>query len=251
MALGPLSRRQHPRCDLHSGSMSFPPPVLTRQRFTIASRSSKVRVVASAAGTPSVSGATLVHNPDGSVTVQPLPRGNAEIVLTCQPSSDISVGTASGRVELIGNLGQVSVVTASGRVDVDRAASLDVRTSSAAVHIGRCERDCRVATKSGSARVTAAGTVDISTFSGKIIVDSVGDAVVRTVSGSVSIVSKRGARSQIRTMSGSVEISLPIGAAPETTLRSTSGTIRCDVPAGSDGGLDVKTASGAIRIAIR
>ncbi len=231
--------------------MSFPPPVLTRQRFNIASRSAKVRVVASAAHEPSVTGGILINNPDGSLTVQPLPTGAAEIVLICPPMSDLSVGTASGRVELCGRLGDVSVVTASGRVEIEQAVSVDVRSSSAAVKVARCEGECRVATKSGAIMIAVAGKIEISTQSGKVVVSEVAKAVVQTVSSAVSICGSRGAITDVRTMSGRVDVSVPSGSTPAIDLASVSGKVSCETSAGSDGHIRVRTASGAIRITIR
>ncbi len=231
--------------------MSFPPPVLVRQRFSIASRSAKVRVVAAPDSEPRVTGATLTRNADGSYTVEPRRSGAGEIVLSCPPLSDLSVGTASGQVEICGSFGQLSVVTASGRVEIEQAASLDVRTSSAAVRVGRCDHECRVATKSGAITIAAAGSIDISTLSGKVVVNDVGNAVVRTVSSAVTLCSRQGAVTNVSTLSGRVDISVPTGSHPSTDLTSTTGKVTCETASGSDGQVAVRTSSGAIRISIR
>jgi DUF4097 and DUF4098 domain-containing protein YvlB len=161
------------------------------------------------------------------------------------------VGTASGHVELKGVFGQVNVVTASGRIDVEQAATLDVRSASAAVHVGRCEGGCRVATTSGGIHIAHAGSADISAVSGKVVIGDVSQASVRTVNGTVSLAGTRGGRAHVRTVSGSVKVMLPSDATPTTALRSVSGSICCDPATGTDGEVDVKTISGSIRICIQ
>jgi DUF4097 and DUF4098 domain-containing protein YvlB len=236
--------------------MSFPPPStapasITAPRFNIACRSAKVRVVATAGAQAHAEGATLRQQPDGSFSVVPSEFGSGDVVLVCPQNSDVTVGTSSGRIELTGDLGRVNVVTASGRIDVDHAASLDVRSSSAGIHVGRCDGDCRVATTSGGVHVQHAENVEISAVSGKVVIGDVNDAVVRTVNGSVSLGSPQGGRAHVRTVSGSVDITVPANSSPAGTLRSVSGKIRCEPVAGHDGELNVKTISGSIRVSIR
>ena len=229
----------------------FAPPSARPLRFTIASRSSAVRVVATQGVEPTAQGATLRRELDGSITVDSSRSSGSEIVLSCPAQSDLSVGTASGRVDISGVMGRVHVVTASGRIDIERAAAIDARTNSAGIHIEHCDGDCRVTTKSGAVHITHAGNVDISAVSGKVIVDEVTDSVVRTMSGVVSLGAGRGSKVQVRTMSGSVDIDLPTGASPDINLRSLSGKVDCECRDGDDGALDIQSTSGSIRVRVR
>lgn len=236
--------------------MSFPPPSfvtgsITAPRFNIASRSSKVRVVATAGAQPHAEGATLRLQADGSFNVEPSGFGTGDVLLVCPQNSDITIGTSSGRIELSGDLGRVNLVTASGRIDVDHAATLDVRSSSAGVHVGHCDGGCRVATTSGGVHIEHTANAEVSAVSGKVVIDEVTDAVVRTVNGSVSLGSHQGGRAHVRTVSGSVDITVPANANPSGHLRSVSGKIKCEPTAGTDGDINVKTVSGSIRVSIR
>ena len=229
------------------------PSQLAPARFIIASRSTKVRVVAISGAEPSVEGATLHQQQDGSLTVLPSRCAGHEVLLVCPENSDVAIGTASGRVELVGLFGNTRIVTSSGRVEVDRASSLDIRSTSASVTVGQCEGMCRIATTSGGVHIGSAGQAEVSAVSSKIIIDDTNAASVRTVSGSVTVGCSTGGHAHVRTVSGTVDISVPAAATPAISLRSISGKIRCDCEPtpGDDGELNVKTVSGSIRVSIR
>ena len=56
---------------------------------------------------------------------------------------------------------------------------------------------------------------------------------------------------KIRSISGTVEIAVPVGRTPAARLKSISGSIHNDCDEGTDGEIDVKTVSGTIRIECR
>ena len=67
---------------------------------------------------------------------------------------------------------------------------------------------------SSNVRVGEAGRALIATVSGVIDVDEVGDAEVKTVSGKVSLGARGGGKVAARSISGSVEVSVPDGSRP-------------------------------------
>ena len=72
----------------------------------------------------------------------------------------------------------------------------------------------------------------VATVSGNIDVDEVDDAEVKTVSGNISLGARGGGRLAARSISGSVEVSVPDGSRPATRLKAVSGQVRCDCEPG-------------------
>ena len=243
----------------HGRHRSVPPgprsyaPVLMPDRLdlTISSRSDAVRVVAGADRPLEVDGATAVTGPDGSIDIRATGRGRGRILVRCPAGSDVTVGTASVRVETTGPLGTVRVVTGSGRVEVEQAHQVEVRATSGRVTVGTCDTSCRIVTKTGRVQVGRSGTVDIAVVSGLVRVGSVGGATVQSVSGSVTVGGMGGAHISVRSMTGAVEVTLPPGPGPALSVRSSTGRIRCAVPDGDDGVLDLETSTGSIRVTAR
>ncbi len=216
----------------------------------ITSRSTAVSVVAEDGAALSVSGGRLHTLPDGSVTVDP-ERGSHTVEVRCPPLSGLSIGTASGRVELKGALGDVRVTTFSGNIEVEQAEHLEVRSKSGSVHVGWCRDECRVVAKSSTVRIDRAGRAHVASVSGRVEATDVQAADVRTVSGRVALVPAAGARVHVHSLSGTVEVTVPPGCRPTTRLHSLSGRISCDLPTGTDGVVDVRTGSGRINVTQR
>jgi len=222
-----------------------------RPDLTISSRSGAVRVVAGHDESLAVQGATAVVGSDGAVDIRATSPGRGRIVVRCPAGSDVTIGTGSGRVETTGPLGTVRIVTQSGRVEVEHAHRAEVRATSGRVTVGSCDTSCKVVTKSGRVHVGRSGTVDIAVVSGLVRVGSVGGATVQSVSGAIRVDGMDGAHIAVRSMTGSVEVTLPAGCGPVLSVRSATGRIRCAVPDGDDGVLDVETSSGSIRVSAR
>lgn len=218
-------------------------------RISVSSRSAAVRVTARDGASVGAVHATCRDEADGSIVVQAAPGPTRSIELTCPTGSHLTIGTASGRIELSGLLGSVRIVTGSGRVDIDQASGLDVRTSSGRVEVHRCEGDCRIVTKSGRVHVEHARGVEISTASGRIEADEVEHAAVTSVSGRVEVgLSTATPVARIRTVSGPVGVELAEAVAPDVALTSVTGRVRCECEEGTDGLVTVETTSGSIRV---
>ncbi len=125
---------------------------------------------------------------------------------------------------------------------------IDARTGSGSVTVGACAGQCRVVVTSGSVRVGKSGSASVAGVSGSIGVGEIDAADVKNVSGRIEVGASGEGRISIRSVSGTVEVSVPETCAPATHLKSISGRVRRECAEGTDGEIDVKTVSGTIRI---
>ncbi len=218
-----------------------PPPL------KITTRSGDVRVVVGEPGEFSVTGGTVERLADGTLHIRREKPAHA-IEVRCAPGTDVTVGTSSGKVELTGPLGAVRVATVSGRIRVDQGARIDVRTKSGKIDIGTCAGDCRIMTKSSAVHVRRAGRATVAAVSGVVLLEDVGGAEVKTVSGKVLVGASGDDRISVHTVSGKVDVRLPSATRPLARLRSLSGRVNCELVAGDDCEVAVVSVSGAIKV---
>ncbi len=215
--------------------------------LNITTRSAKVRVDASAGTELSIEGGSAEPRDDGSIHIRRDPSANT-IVVQCASGTDVTVGTDSGSIDLFGSLGAVRVATMSGRIHVEDVARIDVRTKSGKIDIGTCAGECRITTKSSAVHVVSAARAIVATVSGVVMLESVRDAKVKTVSGKVLIGAEGGDHIAVQTVSGHVAIRLAAETKPSTRLRSVSGRIRSELEAGDDVMVSVQSVSGTIEV---
>jgi DUF4097 and DUF4098 domain-containing protein YvlB len=218
-------------------------------RLKISNRSGAVRVRAEGDGPLQITGAKESHAEDPST--MRIKASSSTIEVRCPAHTSVSIGTASGAVELIGVFGAVHVVTASGSVRIDEAASADVRTTSSSVRVHHCRGQCRVVTDNGEIAVENAGHVDVRSASGRVGVLHASSGDVRTTSGAVSVGLvdfPADGRLRIETISSKIDVSVAPGTHPHSRLRSMSGHVRCDCPDGADGSIELRSVSGSIRL---
>jgi DUF4097 and DUF4098 domain-containing protein YvlB len=213
-------------------------------RLRIVSKSGNVDVVANADDL-SVKGGSFVAESDGSFLVT---AGSKNLEVRCAPGTDLIVGTMSGSVRVEGRVGAARVASKSGSIEIDDAREVDARTASGRVVVRECEASCRVVVTSGSIRVGKSGHASVAGVSGSIRVEETDAADVKNVSGSISVGCTGIGRISIRSVSGTVEVSVPSDIAPATHLKSISGRIKSECPNGTDGEIDVKTVSGTVRV---
>lgn len=198
----------------------------------ITTRGGKVRVEAAAGHELSVDGGAIELHDDGSIHIRRDPSAGA-IEVHRAPGTDVTVGTASGRVDLLGPLGAVRVSTVSGRIYIEEATRVDVRSKSGPIDIGACAGACRVMTKSSSVHVKRADSATVAAVSGVVVLEAVGGAEVKAVGGKVLIGTSGGRRVAVHSVSGKVEIVVPGTARPSTRLPPASSTspvpVRCCV----------------------
>jgi DUF4097 and DUF4098 domain-containing protein YvlB len=216
-------------------------------RLNITTRSGKVKVIAAAGAGLSIDGGAVVSDVDGVVDIR-RDRSAGEIVVHCELGTNATIGTVSGNVSTEGELGDVRVATVSGKVRIPAAQRLDVRTKSGSVDIGTVAGECRLVVTSAKVHIGAAQRAAIAGVSGVVVADHVEGADVKTVSGKVQLSTKGAGHVSVRTISGTVEITVPSDVRPTTRLRSITGKVSCDCERGRDGEIAVATVSGAIRV---
>jgi DUF4097 and DUF4098 domain-containing protein YvlB len=214
-------------------------------RLRIVSKSGSVGSWPSPIHELTVEGGSLVAESDGSVLVT---AGSKNLHVRCAPDSDLIVGTMSGSVHVEGTVGAARVVSKSGSIVIEDAREVDARTGSGRVTVGACAGQCRVVVTSGSVRVGKSGSASVAGVSGSIGVGETDAADVKNVSGRIKVGASGEGRISIRSVSGTVEVSVPETCAPATHLKSISGRVRTECAEGTDGEIDVKTVSGTIRI---
>lgn len=218
-------------------------------RLRITSKSGSVRVVAEDRADVTVEGGELSTEADGTRRVR---GGSRQVEVRCPAGSDVVVGTGSGSVHMHGRLGAAKVASASGSIAAEHVAALDARTASGSVSVGTCDRDCRVVVASGSVQIGSAGGVEVAAVSGSVRAGDVGAGALKTVSGGIEVgVRDPDGRLRVHSVSGTVLITVPPGAAPSTHLRSVSGRIRCECASGARGEISAKTVSGDIEVSCR
>ena len=214
----------------------------------ITTRSRDVLVQAAGDTELSVEGGTIERRDDGTVHIRRAPDASS-IEVRCSTGTDVTVGTASGKVELRGALGAVRVATVSGKIRVEDATRIDVRTKSGRVEIGACAGECRVMTKSAKVHVGRAGRATVAAVSGVVLLERVGGAEVKSISGKVLLgLAPDAGRVSVHTVSGKVEIRIPPSSRPSTRLRSLSGRVDCECTPGDDFEIAVASVSGGIRV---
>ena len=185
---------------------------------------------------------------DGELGEMVVRTKSSSLDVRCPSGTDVRVGTASGRVELRGRLGDARVTTKSSSVRVEQVETLELRSSSGSIDVETCAGRCRLQTTSGSVRVDEAGDVDISTVSSSIGVECAGGGRIHTVSGSVDIGATGASDLDVRSISGSVKITLARGVRPHVRLRTVSGKARCDCEEGDDVLVAVSSVSGSVKV---
>jgi DUF4097 and DUF4098 domain-containing protein YvlB len=183
----------------------------------------------------------------GTVHIRRSPSDNV-IEVECAPGTDVTVGTASGKVELAGALGAVRIATVSGKIRVEQAARVDVRTKSGKIEIRECAGECRVMTTTSTVHIGHAGRATVAAVSGAVLLENVDAAEVKSVSGKVLVATGGRDRVSVHTVSGKVHVQVPQSVRPATRLRSVSGRIRDECPPGDDCEIAVKSISGAISV---
>jgi DUF4097 and DUF4098 domain-containing protein YvlB len=191
-------------------------------------------------------GGYVVLLDDDVVEVRAVKRSSS-VVARCPTGIDVVVGTASGRVELTGRFGVVSVSSASGSITTGSVDEADLRTVSGKVGVDECRGLCRVSTKSGTITVSGTGEADLSSVSGRVDLERAeGAVVVRTVSGATTIGAGTGPVG-VQSISGSIVVRLPPGVRP--SIRSSGRrAVSSACEPGDDVVVDIATVSGSVDV---
>jgi putative adhesin len=152
-----------------------------------------------------------------------------------QIQGPVKTNSASGSLRVDHIDREVRLRSASGSVDAFDIGD-DVRASSisGSVDVRNSKGDVYTSATSGAVRVTRpGGRVDASSISGSVeIIGANGDVKAHAVSGRVSVDGNPGSNSywELKTTSGSVEVTVPNSANFHLTAENVSGQIRADIP---------------------
>ncbi len=191
------------------------------------------------------------HHPLGGVLEI---KGDSEgVVMRVPLGTDLVVGASSGSITLCGDLGEVRATTRSGGIEVESATSLDVRTMSGRVKIGTVTGAARIKTASGKVSLVRVDEeLHVASVSGAVkVVDANGEVRVNTVNGTVDVSMGNASDARADSVSGAVNIRLPVGVRPSSSLLSLSGSCVCEVETGDDCSVTGRTVSGRITITAR
>ena len=220
-----------------------------RDRPSLTVTTSSGRVVITGEDRPDIvvdGKASIEDGDDGGVIVR---ASSSNLEVRCPVGTDVRVGTSSGGVELRGRLGDARVTTSSSSIRVEDVEALELRSSSGSIDVETCVGYCRLQTASGSVTVGDAGDVDISTKSSSIRVGRAAGGRVHSVSGSIALGATGADDLEVRSISGSVTVTLLEDVQPRFRLRTVSGHVRCDCEEGDGAGISIATTSGSIRVA--
>src|SRR5262245_29374742 len=155
----------------------------------IQSRSGNVEVIAEPREDVYVEGDGFDSRPEdggAALAIRAGRGGSKALAVRCPVGTDVIIGTHSGGIKTIGELGIVSVTTMSGRIELESADEADLRTNSSGIRIGTIRGRSRLNTLSGRIEADRLGACACGTMSGSIRIGKVaGPLKARTVSGSI------------------------------------------------------------------
>ena len=106
--------------------------------------------------------------------------------MTCPSGTDLTIGTTSGNVDTVGELGAVRIATKSGKIRVEHATRSTSAPSRARSRSASCAGECHVVFASGKVHIGSAGPGhDRRCLRRRALENGVDGAEVKTVSGKV------------------------------------------------------------------
>ena len=184
--------------------------------------------------------------------------------------SSVRLDTGSGRTEVRGTDGPVSIDAGSGSVLVSRATRVDIDSGSGSVTVEEARGDVKIDSGSGPVSVERVhgrvevdggsgpiglreveGDVILGTGSGSVTLDRViGDVSVDTGSGSVSLTATSARNITVDTGSGGIEADIDIHPSGRYSFDAGSGPIDLIVPENASFTLSADTGSGRVSCSV-
>ncbi|HEY5663463.1 MAG TPA: DUF4097 family beta strand repeat-containing protein [Ilumatobacter sp.] len=219
--------------------MTTDPPTAVR----IASDMGRIEVFAAAGSPFRVEGRAVVTTDGGLTTV----RGSGRLAVFVDAGTDLTIGTSVGRIVVKGPVGHVAASTDTGRIQIEQAASVDIRCATGRVEVGEVTGTCRVRSNSGRVEVGSCCDADIAGHSGRIEVRAVNGRVeAHSVSGRIEVEMAAANDVVAETVSGRIDVSLPAGTVAHQPVDGASDgrppECDCTVVARSTNGKVVVTA---------
>jgi hypothetical protein len=186
----------------------------------------------------------LRHSSGFELTVT-VPTGSCCLVSTISANLEatgelgaLDAKTASGSIEAVTIAGPAALNTVSGRIEIgDVSESVTAKTASGRVELGRVGGDINVGTVSGRIEIgVAEASVTAQTATGRVEID-------RLIRG----------KTEISTVSGSIEANVAPGSGIYLDLASISGRVTSELEPSQDQGdvdlnLKCRSASGSIKV---
>jgi DUF4097 and DUF4098 domain-containing protein YvlB len=159
-------------------------------------------------------------------------RGHAFVVIEVPEGTDVTIGTASAKIECSGPLGRVEAKTASGEIEIDHAESAMIKTASGDASVATVTDDIKINSASGDARVgKCEGKANFASASGDVHVDvGTGTVNASTASGDITIEQFTGRRAIFKSMSGTTIIGVPTGTRLDLDATLLSGKLKLPKP---------------------
>ncbi len=196
-----------------------------------------------------------IHLPSASAAKLALGSGKIE---TSGQLGDVEAAAGSGTIRLA-ETAEARAHTGSGAISIGSATgSVDVKTGSGEVTIGSIGGDARVTTASGNANIgECAGAASIKTASGSLEVGEAGESVKAfSASGNIEVRRADHGRISAKTVSGRVSVGVARDTAAWLDIHTLSGRVNSALdsgPAPADGEkrveLRLSTVSGNVNVA--
>lgn len=213
----------------------------------IATTKHRVEVVAEHRDDVTVDGPAAVKTVGGTTTVDDI---KDRITVRVPGHTNVVVGTTSGRVLIAGPVGDVAITTTSGRVEINDAASVDVRAESSRVEVNGVDNHCRIRTGNGKVLVDdCGGHADLATDKGRIELTAANGTVeAHCVSGRIVVTMDSANDVQAETVTGRIDVSLPPGIRPYDPI---SQGLQDITPDGYDCTIVARSVSGRVSVESR
>jgi putative adhesin len=205
----------------------------------------RVQIVAEPRDDVAVEGIARIRTDGDRTTIDEV---RSRVTVRVPVASDIVIGTTTGRVEVTGPVGDVSVVAESGRITIEEAYVVDARTTSGRVTIVRAHGECRVRSTNGRIEIGACGGADVATGSGRIDLEHVSGPVrAHCVSGRVVVALDAAGDVDAETVSGRIDVVFP----PGVRAHRVDGPGLSPAPAGYDCVVRARSATGRVSVSNR
>jgi len=216
----------------------------------IASSSHRVEVIAENRTDVVLDGeATLTRRDDqapngGTIDIEEV---TSRIIVRVPTGTKVVVGTSSGRVDISGEVGPVSVTAESARVSIESADHVDVRSASGKVTVEHARGNCRIRANSGAVLVSSCENADISTDSGRIELGGVrGQVKAHCISGRIEVSMLEAHDVDAETVNGRIKVELPSGTHVHHTKDPAD-----SAPAGTDCVVLTRSVNGKVKVTTR
>lgn len=208
-------------------------PIPAGARLKVLSVSARVRVVAEDRTDVEIDppDRRIENSDDGRVMETKSKSTNLEIRVPT--GMNVSVGSVSGHVELVGRFGSVKASSISGHVTIgDTNGDADIRSISGHIEVGDCGGRCRANTKSGHILAShVAHELRGHTMSGNVEVGVGGQGDV-----------------ELKSISGRITVKVDQGRKPRIRARTLSGRVRREAEQGDDFEINASSISGSVEV---